>query len=193
MYRMRYAIVYRKLVRDLRKQYFIKFKSRCAHLLSSDEEKLYNMYLKQTSELFGAQIELLGFSAHEITVAIWAFSKPKTCIKHFKGDAAALARIKVVHDYLYKFSFEILSNFVKDPVMMMLFYHMMAVKAASPDRINCRLRSLAEHQASLRIIEQSCFSEQIARAYEPETVLCEFQQRVKRAKQAVKHKLKQHN
>jgi hypothetical protein len=54
--------------------------------------------------------------------------------------------------------------------MVMLFYHMMGVKADSPDTIKCRLRSLAEHQASLRIIEYSCFVEKIAPAYKNDIV-----------------------
>jgi hypothetical protein len=75
--------------------------------------------------------------------------------------------------------------------MMMLFYHTMAVKADSPDSTTDRIRSLAEHQAALKIIEHSCFRDQIACAYEPERVLLIFQQRVKRAQYALKQKLKQ--
>jgi hypothetical protein len=67
------------------------------------------------------------------------------------------------------------------------------VKAASPDRNNCRLRSLAEHQASLLLIEHSCFWERIAKTYEPDTVLSVFKERVIRAKLAVRQKLKLHN
>ena len=43
---MRYAIVYRKLVRELRQQYFIRFKSRCAVLSGPECEELFNKYLK---------------------------------------------------------------------------------------------------------------------------------------------------
>jgi len=75
--------------------------------------------------------------------------------------------------------------------MMMLFYHTMAEKAASSDKTTDRLRSLAEHQAALKIIENSCFRDRIARAYEPEPVLLEFKQRVKRAKYGLNQKLKQ--
>jgi hypothetical protein len=96
-----------------------------------------------------------------------------------------------VHDYLFKFSFESLGEFTKDPIMMMLFYHAMAVKADSPDSTTDRIRSLAEHQASLKIIEHSCFQDRIAFAYETERVLLIFQQRVKRAQYALKQKLKQ--
>ena len=49
MSRMRYAIVYRKLVRDLGKQYFIKCKKTRDYLSGSNCEMLYNKYLKQTS------------------------------------------------------------------------------------------------------------------------------------------------
>jgi hypothetical protein len=75
-----------------------------------------------------------------------------------------------VQNYVFNFSFERLSDLIEDPIMVMLFYHMMGVKADSPDIIKCRLRSLAEHQASLRIIEHSCFGEKIAPAYKNDIV-----------------------
>jgi hypothetical protein len=75
----------------------------------------------------------------------------------------------------------------------MLFYHMMVVKAASPDSTSCRLKSLAEHQGSLRMLELSCFWEKIAPAFETEIVLRVFEQRIKRAKFALIQKLRHRN
>jgi hypothetical protein len=46
---------------------------------------LYQKYLDKTTDQFSLQIELLGFKAHDIAIAMGAISKPKAMGKHFKG------------------------------------------------------------------------------------------------------------
>lgn len=90
---------------------------------------------------------------------------------HFIGQEKILERIREINDYLFRFSFQILKKFVGDPIMIMLFYHMIMVEAGSPDRSTDTVRSLARHQAALKMIKHSCFKDQVARAYEPSDVL----------------------
>jgi len=70
-----------------------------------------------------------------------------------------------VYDYLYKFSFERLQFFLDDAIMVMLFFHMLEVRAASRPRGISALHSLAELEASLIILQRSCFKTKLARAY----------------------------
>jgi len=73
-----------------------------------------------------------------------AFASPKQLKIHFAGEEEVIARIEEVNKYLFRFSFERLQDFVKDPILMMLFYYMMEVEAGFPERHNCPLHSLAE-------------------------------------------------
>jgi hypothetical protein len=74
-----------------------------------------------------------------------AFASPKQLKIHFAGEEEVIARIEEVNKYLFRFSFERLQDFVKDPILMMLFYYMMEVEAGFPEPHNCPLHSLAEH------------------------------------------------
>ena len=94
-----------------------------------------------------------------------AFSSSRHLKSHFAEQEEIIARINEVYDYLYKFSFERLQDFVQDPIMIMLFYNMMEVEASFPERQSCPLSSLAEHEGSLLIIEHSCFWTKIAPAF----------------------------
>lgn len=76
MSQIKYATVYRKLLRDLRPHYRIKLESRRAGEVPGCK-KLYDMYLSETSGLFGTQIEILGFSANEVAIALAGISEPK--------------------------------------------------------------------------------------------------------------------
>jgi hypothetical protein len=106
MSNMRYAIVYRKLVRDLKKHYEIKDKEKRSDLSNFDCEELYNKYRSKTSELFGTQIQKLGFNVNDVSIAMGSICMPKLLKRHFQGHQIVLDRIKEVNDYLYKFSFE---------------------------------------------------------------------------------------
>jgi hypothetical protein len=192
MSRLRYQIVYRKLVRSLRKHYSFPERSRRIDLSPEDCEKIYEAYLKKASDLFGLQIERLGFKAQDIAICMGAFSSSKHLKTHFANQDDIITRINEVYDYLYKFSFERLQDFVQDPIMVMLFYNMMEVEASFPERHSCPLNALAEHEGSLLIIEHSCFWQKIAPAYQPQEVLATFRRRVLRAKHASREKLRQH-
>jgi len=76
----------------------------------------------------------------------------------------------MVYDYLYKFSFERLQTFLNDPIMVMLFYHMMEIRAVGKQQDITPLNSLAEHEACLIIIKNSCFGQKLARAYDTKEV-----------------------
>jgi hypothetical protein len=77
MSQIKYATVYRKLLRDLRPHYRIELESRRAgkFLSVTGCEELFDMYLRKTSDLFGTQIKILGFSAHEVAIALAGISE----------------------------------------------------------------------------------------------------------------------
>lgn len=79
---------------------------------------------------------------------------------------------------MFRFSFERLLDFIQDPILVMLFYNMMEVEAGFPERKSCPLNALAEYEASLLIIEQSCFWQKVAHAFQPEPALATFRERV---------------
>ena len=70
MSRMKHFTVYRKLLRDLMPHYEIKLRKRRDCSSGPECEDLYKSYLSKASELFGTQIESLGFKAHDVAIAL---------------------------------------------------------------------------------------------------------------------------
>jgi hypothetical protein len=165
MAQVRYQVVYKKLIRCLRKFYARKMATGGYGTSTDDCEKLYSSYLEFVADEFGREIHELRLSPEELAISLGALTNPKLLLKHFEGQVYPVARVQTVYDYLYKFSFERLQDYLNDPIMVMLFFRMMEVRAASSQHEINPINSLAEHEACLLILQHSCFAAKLAHIY----------------------------
>ena len=185
MSQLRYQVVYKKLIRSLRKFYARRCTTSGFCLATDDGDKLYSSYLEFVVDEFSHQIQVLRIKPEQIAISLGALTHPKLLSKHFEGQAQQAYRVEVVYNYLYKFSFERLQDFINDPIMVVLFFRMMEVRAMLPLKDLSPINSLAEHEACLLVIKHSCFSNKLAQAYDAAEVLATFKRRIYEAKKAI--------
>ena len=130
MQQMRYQVIYKKLVRSLRKFYARKFASAGHTFVKEEPKKFVSNLMDFVAQEFGAHAEKLKFDIEDLAISFGALIQPKIVQKHYEGAAEPLARIEVVYDYLYKFSFERLQEFLNDPIMVLFFFNMIEDKCA---------------------------------------------------------------
>jgi hypothetical protein len=85
---------------------------------------------------------------------------------NYESDPAAYQRVQEVYDYLYKFSFERLQEFLNDPQMLMFFVRMLEEKCSQNLQTQQPLQALAEQEACLLMVRHSCFNKDLAHAYD---------------------------
>jgi hypothetical protein len=96
----------------MRKFYTRKCSTSGFFLTTDDCDKVYSGILEFVSEEFGQKIMDLKLNLNEVAISLGALTQPKLLLKFFKNQAQASARVQVVYDYLYKFSFERLQDFL---------------------------------------------------------------------------------
>jgi hypothetical protein len=96
----------------MRKFYTRKFSTSGFFLTTDDCDKVYSGILEFVSEEFGQKIMDIKLNVNEVAISLGALTQPKLLLKFFKNQAQASARVQEVYDYLYKFSFERLQDFL---------------------------------------------------------------------------------
>lgn len=86
MSQLRYQVVYKKLIRSLRKFYSRKITSGGFCMASDDCDKLYSSYLEYVIDEFGRQIHELRLSPEQVAISLGALTHPKLLLKHFENQ-----------------------------------------------------------------------------------------------------------
>lgn len=182
MNQMRYQVVYKKLVRSMRKFYCRKFVSSGFNLNKEESDKFMDEVREFVSVEFAGDMKKLSFKVEDLARSFSALIHPKLAFKFYEAELEAHQRIQVVYDYLYKFSFERLQEFLNDPVMLMFFIRMLEEKICSNMQTSQPLQALAEQEASLLMIRHSCFSKYMVHVYDGQTLIKKFLDRIQLCK-----------
>lgn len=93
MSQLRYQVVYKKLIRSMRKFYARRCTTSGFCLATDDGDKLYSSYLEFVVDEFSHQILTLGLKPEQLAIGLGALTHPKLLFKHFEGQAAQSNRV----------------------------------------------------------------------------------------------------
>jgi len=119
---IRYEVIYKNLVRDLRKFYsqdFNKTRSKRFNKLDATNfSQSLEAYIKVTfSDLF----EELNIPIGDLIFNLGSLIYPKLMLKLLKNNALVKVQVVSIYNYLYKFSLERLQHFLNNESLMLLF------------------------------------------------------------------------
>lgn len=104
---IRYEVIYKNLVRDLRKYYSHDFNTmkmkRIKKLEANNFTEMLESYIKFT---FKKQIETLKISVNDLIFNLGSLIYPKLMLKLLKNNALVKVQVVSIYNYLYKFSLE---------------------------------------------------------------------------------------
>ena len=87
MTQLRYHIVYKKLIRSLRKFYAQKVTTSGYVLALDDSDKIHSIHLEYVTDEFGRQIHELRLDPEQVAISLGALTQPMLLLKHFEGQA----------------------------------------------------------------------------------------------------------
>jgi len=119
---IRYEVIYKNLVRDLRKYYsqdfnFMKAK-RIKKLDASNFSETLEAYIKIT---FKSHMKNFKISMADLIFNLGSLIYPKLMLKLLKNNAMVKVQVVSIYNYLYKFSLERLQHFLNNESLMLLF------------------------------------------------------------------------
>ena len=120
---IRYEVIYKNLVRDLRKHYSCSFNSfnhmRTKHYTQNDFTQFLQYYIKIT---FGKYLYLhkLDISMEDLVFNLGSLIHPKMMLKVVKDSPYSKLNVVKIFNYLYKFSLERLQQFLNNKSLMLL-------------------------------------------------------------------------
>ncbi len=121
---IRYEIIYKNLVRDLRKFYTSRFKQFSSY--HKKKRNFGNDYYLQCLEKFltsfipEQEYKLLGVTMEKLVFSMGAIIYPKDMIKCVTSNSEKQDVIRIYYS-LYKFSIDRLQKFIDDPAKLYLF------------------------------------------------------------------------
>lgn len=119
---IRYEVIYKNLVRDLRKYYQQDFNQinilRRKKYDKNNYLEFLECYIKFTMQ---AQVDKLQIPIADIVFSLGSLIYPKQMLKLLKDNALAKVKVVNIYNYLYKFSLERLQDFLNDESLMLLF------------------------------------------------------------------------
>lgn len=154
---LRHSVIYKNILRSMRKYYSAKFLAAGYCLSRNESEKMFSNLKDFVGEEFSETAAKLKFGIEDLAVSLGAIVNPCVLQKLFWANPEYSARVSVVFGYLYKFSFQRLQEFLDDPVMMLFFFRMIEDKCSKTFRSVTPLHSLATSQACMLLLEHSCF------------------------------------
>ena len=122
---IRYEVIYKNLLRDLRKYYTQEFNdhSDYAKRKKCDEFSYLRLLREFVMSRFPAEtLSRLAISFEELVFCLGSLIYPKQMLGMLETrDTHEQIRVFIIQDYLYKFSLERLQNLLSSPPMVLLF------------------------------------------------------------------------
>ncbi len=155
---IRYEVIYKNLVRDLRKYYSQDFNQmkmmRVKKLDAENFTQTLEEYIKLT---FKDLLQAVQLPIQDLIFHLGSLIYPKLMLKLLKNDALAKVQVVNIYNYLYKFSLERLQQFLNNQGLMLLFVVYLSANGyqrihASPNMVKYRQ---AYYEACGIMIEQS--------------------------------------
>lgn len=118
---IRYEVIYKNLVRDLRKYYAQDFNQlnimRRKKFETSNFTEFLECYIKYT---FSKYLDKLQISMQDLVFNLGSLIYPKQMLKLLKDNNTAKVKVVAIYNYLYKFSLERLQQFLNNESLMLL-------------------------------------------------------------------------
>ena len=118
---IRYEVIYKNLVRDLRKHYSCDFNAlnlmRSKHYGQNDFTQFLQCYIRIT---FGKYLDKLGITIEDLVFNLGSLIHPKMMLRLVKDNPYAKLNVVKIFNYLYKFSLERLQQFLNNQSLMLL-------------------------------------------------------------------------
>lgn len=119
---IRYEVIYKNLVRDLRKYYSQDFNTmrtkRIRKLDATNFSETLEGYIKFT---FSSYLKNFKIQMHDLVFNLGSLIYPKLMLKLLKNNAMVKVQVVNIYNYLYKFSLERLQHFLNNESLMLLF------------------------------------------------------------------------
>ena len=119
---IRYEVIYKNLVRDLRKYFSQDFNmvktKRIKKLDANNFSETLEAYIKLT---FSDHLVKSKIPLSDLIFNLGSLIYPKLMLKLLKNDAAVKVEVISIYNYLYKFSLERLQYFLNNESLMLLF------------------------------------------------------------------------
>lgn len=151
---IRYEVVYKNLIRSLRRFFNKDFKEIAqgapSRSFKDQTEAAVKAYCQQR---FGAQIKTTGVELDELSFTLASLIFPKNMLSQYTAHKECL-RIVTVYNYLYKFSLDRMQQLLNDLPMMLIFCKYLELSAIEPStRSNVNLFAYLE--ASVLMLKHS--------------------------------------
>ena len=119
---IRYEVIYKNLVRDLRKYYSQDFNTvkaqRIKKLDATNFSETLEAYIKIALK---DQLEQSKIPIADLIFNLGSLIYPKLMLKLLKNNAMVKVQVVAIYNYLYKFSLERLQHFLNNESLMLLF------------------------------------------------------------------------
>ena len=165
---IRYEVIYKNLVRDLRKYYSQDFNQlnimRRKKFETSNFTEFLECYIKFT---FSKYLDKLGIPLQDLVFNLGSLIYPKQMLKLLKDNTVAKLKVVGIYNYLYKFSLERLQQFLNNESLMLLFIDFL--KSNKFSRIHSSANMLkhrhAYYEACSIMINQSIYQAKFAKVF----------------------------
>ena len=170
---IRYEVIYKNLVRDLRKYYSQDFNhmkmKRIKKLEASNFTEVLESYIKSQ---FSAQLSSLKIPTSDLIFTLGSLIYPKLMLKLLKNNALVKVQVVSIYNYLYKFSLERLQHFLNNESLMLLFVDYLRTNGfsrihTSPNMVKYRH---AYYEACQVMINQSVHKAHLAEHYDIQAI-----------------------
>ncbi len=118
---IRYEVIYKNLVRDIRKYFSSDFNRKTEYIRSkrNETEEFFNESLKLYIEkAFGTSYLALRISEESLMFVLGSLIYPKEMLKSAQEGKHSVAKVMNIYNYLYKFSLERLTSMLKEKELM---------------------------------------------------------------------------
>jgi len=129
MTKIRYEVIYKNLVREMRKYYSTHFNENTNYIKRKKNEPVnFMQVLKEYCEpRFGDLAKQLELDMNDIVFNLGAMIYPKEMLKQLKYDIKLKVKVVTIYNYLYKFSLERLQHFVNNKCFVLVLIHYLKV------------------------------------------------------------------
>ena len=129
---IRYEVIYKNLVRDLRKYFSQDFNhmkmKRIKKLEAGNFTEVLESFVKTTLK---DQMEKLNVPIQDLIFNLGSLIYPKLMLKMLKNNAVLKVQVVSIYNYLYKFSLERLQHFLNNESLMLLFVEYLQINGYS--------------------------------------------------------------
>lgn len=160
---IRYEVIYKNLLRDLRKFYSCHFAETIPQPKQKDPNSLQKVLQAYAVCIFGkATLERFGVSKHEVGFCLGSLIKPKQMLQ-LKSLDSANDKVKImnIYFYLYKFSLQRLQSMLDSkPMALILAYYIQQSGQERIQRSPIMMKyELAYYEAQKVLIKSNCLSD----------------------------------